>query len=138
MSIEDEPKYIKIKDLKGRYFLNKTLDGEINVSDKWIDEGRKEIDPTSTQHIEYDWEALEDDIKTNGIINPLSIIEKSSIVSDGNHRLAVAELLYPSDKKIPCTFYKNPNVSQEQIDMIREFHKNEDKSHLGPINLKTL
>ena len=135
MSIEDELKYIKIKDLKGRYFLNKTLDGEINVRDKWIDE--KPSCPLYGS-LEYDWKALKDDIKTNGIINPLSIIEKSSIVSDGNHRLAVAELLYPSDKKIPCTFYKNPNVSQEQIDMIREFHKNEDKSRLGPVNLKML
>ena len=144
-----ELEYVKIKDLKGRYLLSKTLDGEINVKDRWITSKRGKVNAdtikrTRREYINYNWKALEVSIKTNGIINPLEIIEKSKTntgkfrVTDGNHRLAIAELLYPSNQEIPCTFYKNVEVSQERKDMVREFHKNENKSHLGPVNLKAL
>ena len=55
----------------------------------------------------------------------MSVIEKNGFVEDGNHRIAIAELLYSSDKKVPCiykTVIQRWNIKDEI-----EFHENEER-----------
>ena len=50
----------------------------------------------------------------------MSVIEKNGFVEDGNHRIAIAELLYSSDKKVPCiykTVIQRWNIKDE-IDVV--------------------
>lgn len=127
-SIKEKVKYIKIKDLNGRYSLSKTKSGILNVKDEWK---KSEVtcqtdDPGSSEKYDWkalDWKALEDSIKTHGIKNPLVVAVKSGYVEDGNHRLAVLKLLYSPNKKVPCILVSTNCM--EQIKEELEFHQNE-------------
>ena len=52
----------------------------------------------------YDWIALKKSIEKHGIINPIVLTKLDNAVVDGNHRLAVAKLIYPPDKEIACVY----------------------------------
>ena len=52
----------------------------------------------------YDWAALKKSIEKHGIINPIVLTKLDNAIVDGNHRLAVAKLIYPPDKEIACVY----------------------------------
>ena len=52
----------------------------------------------------YDWSALKKSIEEHGIKDPIVLTKFDDAVVDGNHRLAVAKLIYPPDKEIACVY----------------------------------
>ena len=52
----------------------------------------------------YDWVGLKEDIEKHGIKEPIVLTRFTNAVVDGNHRLAIARLIYPPDKEIPCVY----------------------------------
>ena len=134
-------KYIKIKDLISRYSLSKTKSGVLLVKDKWDSTSSEYVSSDGTVEVKvdqvakswertfetYDWEGLENSIKTHGIKKPLLAGRKGGYVADGNHRLAVLKLLYSPDKKVPCVESlkrRGPSFLVEREEQL-EFHKNE-------------
>ena len=53
----------------------------------------------------YDWFALKKSIEEHGIIDPIILTKFDNTIVDGSHRLAIAKLIYPPDKEIPCVYY---------------------------------
>ena len=53
---------------------------------------------------DYDWNALKESIEQYGIKDPLVLEKFTNGVKDGNHRLAIAKLIYPPDKEIACVY----------------------------------
>ena len=131
-SIKEKVKYIKIKDLNGRYSLSKTKSGIINADDSWVENypkyfARGKIYDRHDAVEKYEWKALEDSIKIHGIKKPLLANWKGSgYVADGNHRLAVLKLLYSPNKKVPCVWIPPSAVwTEREIKKELEFHENE-------------
>ena len=136
-------KYIKIKDLISRYSLSKTKSGVLLVKDKWDSTSSEYVSSDGTVEVKvdqvakswertfetYDWEGLENSIKTHGIKKPLLASWKGGRVADGNHRLAILKLLYSPNKKVPCvqnSKQHGPSYFEEREEEL-EFHKKERK-----------
>jgi FKBP-type peptidyl-prolyl cis-trans isomerase 2 len=54
--------------------------------------------------LDYNWVALKNSMKKCGIKTPLVLLRRSNAVVDGNHRLAIAKLIYNPNYKIPCVY----------------------------------
>ena len=52
----------------------------------------------------YDWIALKNSIEKYGIKTPLVLTRDNNAIVDGNHRLAIAKLIYNSEDKVPCIY----------------------------------
>ena len=68
----------------------------------------------------YNWGALKESIEKHGIIEPIVLAKFHNTVEDGNHRLAMAKLLYSADTEVPCVYadelyYQNPKTRREWI-----------------------
>ena len=96
---------IELKDVT--YRINKTLDYS----------GQKAMDFYLKKSNPYDWEALENDIRKYGLLNPICVRrcnrtnpelggKKSKYcIKDGNHRCKILYKLYPPNHKITVRLY---------------------------------
>ncbi len=87
---ENKIVYKKIKNLKSNYNFKCGVDLTPLEQDV--------LDPN------YNWIALKKSMEKYGVKTPLVLIRSSDAVIDGNHRLAIAKLIYNPEYKIPCVY----------------------------------
>ena len=87
---ENKIVYKKIKNLKSSYNFKRG----VNLTPLEQDV----LDPN------YNWMALKKSMEKYGVKTPLVLIRSSDAVIDGNHRLAIAKLIYNPEDKIPCVY----------------------------------
>ena len=105
-------KEVELKDIT--YRINKTLDYS---NQSWAQRYLKKSNP-------YDWEALENDIKEYGVLNPICVRrgnrtnpelgDKKSpyIPIDGNHRVKILYKLHPHNYKITIRLYGKDKIEK--------------------------
>jgi bisphosphoglycerate-independent phosphoglycerate mutase (AlkP superfamily) len=129
-------KYTTIKEIEDRYYSTgdkandtfRTKNGEyytVLAKTKEVDK-YKEYNWSSSKFRQQNynpgyWDELKEDIKKNGILDPLIIIlyefePKKAHLGEGNHRLAIAKELGIKELPVRILFYKGRRNSSYEYD----------------------